>query len=179
MLVQESLAVGDRTVSVVFCVCKIYSVFLMSFHALKVQRVFRKFRTAKGKEQLEISKKIFSFSKLYKKWYQSCDNFRSRDPSLDFSFLNYPNFVTIFCRVLKMKIFFLNIPSYPSPLAVRNSLINQFYQETLSFWIFSTTKKKYKTDIQKSVPKTCRFLSFENIQKPNFFVILKQIYLFT
>ena len=44
------------------------------------------------------------------------------------NFVNCPNFVTIFCRVLKIKIIFFDIPSYPPPIAVRNSLTNQFYQ---------------------------------------------------
>ena len=48
-----------------------------------------------------------------------------QDPSLHFSFLNRPNFVTIFCRVLKMRmIFILNIPSYPLPFTVWNLLNN-------------------------------------------------------
>ena len=51
-----------------------------------------------------------------------------QDPSLHFSFLNCLNSATIFCRVLKITIIFSNIPSYPPPFAVRNSLTNQFYQ---------------------------------------------------
>ena len=55
-------------------------------------------------------------------------------------FWNYLNFVTIFCRVLKKKINFLNIPSYPPPFAVQNSLTNQFYQkENYDFLILKKT----------------------------------------
>ena len=38
--------------------------------------------------------------------------------------------------------FFFNIPSNPPPIAVRNSLTNQFYQKNLCFCIFSKKKKK-------------------------------------
>ena len=57
-----------------------------------------------------------------------------------FSFLNCPNFVTIFCQVLKMEIIFFDIPSIPSPIAVRNSLTNKFFQTIWRFCIFSTKK---------------------------------------
>ena len=57
------------------------------------------------------------------------------------NFVNCPNFVTIFCRALKIKIiFFFYIPSNPLSIAVRNSLTNQFFQKTLRFFIFSKTK---------------------------------------
>ena len=46
-----------------------------------------------------------------------------------FSFLNCPNFVIIFCQVLKMEIIFFDILSNPLPIAVRNSLTNQFFQK--------------------------------------------------
>ena len=60
------------------------------------------------------------------------------------AFQNCPNFVTIFCRVLKMKIICFDIPSYPLLIAVRNSLTNQFYQKDWRFCIFSNTKKKWQ-----------------------------------
>ena len=61
-----------------------------------------------------------------------------------FSFLNCSNFVTIFCQVLKMEIFFFDIPSNPPPIAVRNSLTNQFFQKKWCLCIFSTTTKKWQ-----------------------------------
>ena len=39
---------------------------------------------------------------------------------------------------------FFDIPSDPPPVAVQNSLINQFYQKKLRFCIFSTTTKSDK-----------------------------------
>ena len=57
-----------------------------------------------------------------------------------FSFANCRNFVTIFCKVLKMEIIFFYIPSNPLPIAVRNSLTNQFFQKKWCFCIFSTKK---------------------------------------
>ena len=42
------------------------------------------------------------------------------------SFVNFPNFVTIFVKFWKL--FFFDNPSHPPPIAVRNSLTNQFYQ---------------------------------------------------
>ena len=41
----------------------------------------------------------------------------------------YPNFVTIFCKVLKIKMIFLNIPSNPPPFVSVNSLTNQINQK--------------------------------------------------
>ena len=40
-----------------------------------------------------------------------------------------------------MEIIFFDIPSNPLPIAVRNSLTNQFFQKNWRFCIFSTTKK--------------------------------------
>ena len=58
------------------------------------------------------------------------------------AFLNCPSFVTILCRVLKIKIFFFYIPIYPLPIAVRNSQTNQFYQKKLMFsYIFKKREK--------------------------------------
>ena len=51
---------------------------------------------------------------------------KSREES---TFVNCPHFVTIFCRVLKMKTIFFYIPCNPLPIAVRSSLTNQFYQK--------------------------------------------------
>ena len=59
-------------------------------------------------------------------------------------FLNCLNFVTIFCKVLKMKIFFKNIPSYPLPLPVQNSLTNQFYQRNWGSRFFKKERKRDK-----------------------------------
>ena len=56
-----------------------------------------------------------------------------------FSFINCPNFVSVFCQVLKMEIDFFDIPSNPPPIAIRNSLTNQFFQRNLRFCIL---KKK-------------------------------------
>ena len=68
-----------------------------------------------------------------------------------FSFLNCPNFVIIFFQVLKMEIFFFDIPSHPPPIAVLNSLTNQFFQKKLRFCIFSKNKKKCKTEEKRRV----------------------------
>ena len=65
-----------------------------------------------------------------------------REEKGHFSFLNCPNFVTIFCQVSKMEIIFFDIPSNPPPITVKNSLTNQFFQKKLIFCIFSTTTKK-------------------------------------
>ena len=98
-----------------------------------------------------------SFQKFYKKCYQSCNNLQSCDPFLHLGFLNCPNFDTIFCRVFKIKIFFLNIPSYPLPVTVRKSLTNQFYQTNWSFWIFSNQKRVQNWNVEKGPRKTCHF----------------------
>ena len=69
------------------------------------------------------------------------DNLKSWNLEKGPNFVNCPNFVTIFCGVLKWKYFFFYIPSYPPPIAVRNSCTNQFYQKNWRFCIFSTKKK--------------------------------------
>ena len=47
-----------------------------------------------------------------------------------------------FVEFWRWKYFFLNIPSYPPPFAVRNSLTNKFYQQNWGFWIFKKKRKK-------------------------------------
>ena len=95
------------------------------------------FRTAIGGGLLEISKKKYFFFQNLTKMVTKFGQFKKlKCPN----FVNCPKFVTIFCRVLKMKIFLFDIPSYPPPIAVRNSLTNQFFQNKLPFlYIF---KKK-------------------------------------
>ena len=58
-----------------------------------------------------------------------------------FSFVNCPNFVIIFCQVLKMEIIFLDIPSNPPPITVPNSLTNHIFQKNYRFCISSKKKK--------------------------------------
>ena len=84
---------------------------------------------------LEISKKNIFILKTWQKMVTMLGQFTKWNPSLHFSFLNCPNFFTNFCRVLKMKIIFFYIPSYPPPIAVRNSLTNQFCHKN---WHFCT-----------------------------------------
>ena len=73
-----------------------------------------------------------------------------------FSFFNCPNFVTIFCRVLKIKIFLFDIPSYPPPIAVRNSLTDKFFQKNWRFCIFSTKKKNAKLKRREGSFQLCK-----------------------
>ena len=47
-----------------------------------------------------------------------------------------------FCRVSKIKIIFLDTPSYPPPIAVPKSLTNKFFQKNWCFCIFSKKNKK-------------------------------------
>ena len=64
------------------------------------------FRTTTGGELLGISKKIISLFKIWQKMVTKFWQFKKlKCPN----FVNCPNFVTIFCRVLKMKIF---LPSW-------------------------------------------------------------------
>ena len=53
------------------------------------------------------------------------------------NFVNCPYFVTISCRVLKMKIFFFDIPSYPGTLLF-SSVLHFFVVENIQncqlFW---------------------------------------------
>ena len=87
------------------------------------------FRNPMGGGLLGISKKIISIFKTLQKMLTKFGQFKK---------LKCPNFVTIFCRVLKMKIFFFDIPSYPPPIAVWNSLTNQFFQKKMMFlYIFN------------------------------------------
>ena len=95
--------------------------------------------------------------------------FTKLGPFSTFQHFNCPNFVTIFCHVLKMEIIFFDIPSNTPSIAVRNSLTNWFFQTKLQFCIFSTTKsaklKRREGSFQHfKLSKLCyHFLSsFEN-----------------
>ena len=83
-----------------------------------------------------------------------------------FSFLNCPNFVTIFFQVLKMEIIFFYILSNPPSIAVQNSLTNQFSQKSWQLCIFSTKK------VQNWREEKGHF-SFLNC--PNFVIIFCQV----
>ena len=82
-----------------------------------------------------------------------------------FSFLNCLNFVTIICQILKMKIVFLS-PSYPPPIAVWNSLTNQFFQK--KWWFCILSKKKMQN--WREEKGHFRFLNC-----PNFFKFFFQV----
>ena len=88
---------------------------------------------------------IASNISIFKTWQEMVTKFGKLKKLKCPNFVNCPNFVTIFCRILKMKIIFFDIPSNPPPIAVRNSLTNQFYQRYWRFCIFSTKKSdKFK-----------------------------------
>ena len=70
-----------------------------------------------------------------------------REEKGHFSFVNCPNFVIIFCQVLKIS--FFDIPINPPSVAVRNSLTNQFFQKNWRFCIFS--KKKLRTSLNSDI----------------------------
>ena len=80
-----------------------------------------------------------------------------------------PNFVTIFCRVLKMKIFLFDIPSYPPPIAVQNLLTNQFRQKRLRFCIFKKKKRQSDKFFQDPYQHFCIFLLLKINRNANFF----------
>ena len=69
---------------------------------------------------------------------------------------------------------FFDIPSNPPPIAVRNSLTNQFYQKNLRFCIFSTNKKSDKflwdPSLLFSFAILCVFFFFLNMQNCQFFL---------
>ena len=111
----------------------------------------------------DIQKKLFSFSKR-KKMVTKLGQFTKLG---DFSFLNCPNFVTIFCQILKMEIIFFYIPSHPPPIAVRSSLTNQFFQNNWQFCIFS---KKNKMQNWREEKGHFRFLNC-----PHFVTIVCQV----
>ena len=59
-----------------------------------------------------------------------------------FSFLSCPNYVTIFCQVLKTEIIFLDIPGNSSPIADLNTLTNQFSKKNDVSIYFQKRRKK-------------------------------------
>ena len=65
-------------------------------------------------------------------------------------FFNGLNFVTMFCRVLKMKITFINISSNPPPILSRNLLTNQYYQKKIRFLKTAYVPTYPDTPIQKA-----------------------------
>ena len=105
------------------------------------------FRTAMGAGLLGISKKNISIIKTWQKMITKLGQSKKlKCPN----FVNCPNFVTIFCRVSKMKIIFFYIPSYPVPIAVRNPVTNQFFQKNWRFCIFSK-KKEIMTSLYRDI----------------------------
>ena len=98
------------------------------------------FRTAIGGEKLGMSKQIVFIFKTWQKIVTQFGQFKKLKCREGSQFCKLSQLCYHFCRVLKMKIIFLNIPSYPTPIAVRNSLTNQFYQKNWHFCIFSTKK---------------------------------------
>ena len=72
--------------------------------------------------------------------------------SLHFCFVNCSKFLTIFCRVLKMNMTILNIPSYPPPFVSGNSLTNQIYQKNLGFCKFSKIRENKVTILNMVIP---------------------------
>ena len=64
-----------------------------------------------------------------------------KGPGTCFSFSNCLNFVTIFYQVLKMEIILIDIPINPPPIAVRNSLTNQFFPKKLTILYIFNNKK--------------------------------------
>ena len=98
----------------------------------------------------DIKKIVFIFKtrqKMVTKWGQ----FTKAGPFSTFQLFKLSKLCYYFCWVLKMKIIFLYIPSCPPPIAVRNSLTNQFCQKYWPFCIFSTTTKKCKTEMLRRV----------------------------
>ena len=93
-------------------------------------------------------------------------------------FLNCPHFVTIFCQVLKMEIFFFDIPSNPPPIVVRILLTNQFFQKNLRFCILKKNAKLKRREGSFQLFKLFKLCnhfwsSFEN--RNNYFLIFLAI----
>ena len=78
------------------------------------------------------------------------------------SFLNCPNFVTIFCQILKMDIIFFDIPSNPPLIAVRNSLTDQFFQKNDNSVYFRGKKEEKKMQIWREEKGHFSFLNCSN-----------------
>ena len=55
------------------------------------------------------------------------------------------------------KYFFFDIPCYPLPIAVRNSLTNQFYRKNLRFCVFAKKKRVQNWNVEKGPGITCHF----------------------
>ena len=56
-----------------------------------------------------------------------------------------------FLSTFENKIIYLDIPSYPPPIAIRNSLTNQFYQKKLRFCIFKRKRRKKVTRLNRDI----------------------------
>ena len=86
-----------------FCFLKIYRI----VHFFWKNWLVNEFRTAMGGGWLWISKKIISIFKTWQKMITKLGQFKKlKCPN----FVNCPNFVTIFCRVLKTKIILFLYP---------------------------------------------------------------------
>ena len=105
------------------------------------------FRTAMGRGLPEISKKVISILKTWQKMVTKCGLFQKlKCPD----FVNCPNFVTIFCRVLKMKIIFLISLAIPRPSQSRIHWPIIFSKQIDNSVHFQKTKKSAK--LKRRVP---------------------------
>ena len=84
---------------------------------------------------------LYIFNKKMQYW---------REEKGHFSFLNCPNFFTIFCQVLKIEIIFFYIPSNPPPIAIRYSLTNQFFQK-INDSVYFQQQQKIVTSLYKDI----------------------------
>ena len=92
-------------------------------------------------------KKIIS---LFKTWQKMVTKLGQLKQLKCPNFVNCPNFVTNFCQVLKMKIFFFDIPSNPPPIPVRNSLTKSIFSKKLMF-LYIFKKIKIRTSLYRDI----------------------------
>ena len=85
-----------------------------------------------GRHRAGIAKDVLKFIFLFKtlqKMATKLRQFTKRGPFSTFQLFKLSQLRYHFCKVLKRKYLKKNIPSYPPPFPVRNSLTNQFYQK--------------------------------------------------
>ena len=123
------------------------------------------FRTVLGGGLLGISKKIIFIFKTRQKMVTKFGRFKKLKCREGSRLCKLSKLCYHFLSSVENENNFFDIPSNPPPIAVRNALTNQFYQQKLCFCIFSTTKKVTSFSGTLLYISVLHLFVFENIQK--------------
>ena len=106
-----------------------------------------------------IARDIVKIISIFKTWQKMVTKFWQFKELKCPNFVNCPNFVTIFCRVLKMKIIFCDIPSNSRPSRSGIHWQNQFFFKKIDDSVYFQRKEKVQNWREEKGPGTLIFSS--------------------